>query len=112
VIWLVGAAFALALLFVLNYGFRSNWREKLAGRSAMLWAVIVAIVLGLAFAHRLFDGLPSWLPIAVWPLILLGLVVQNVTLARYQHRDYDRTEARRARRRVRERRDLLRRRRR
>ncbi|HET9866435.1 MAG TPA: hypothetical protein VFQ06_04015 [Nitrospira sp.] len=66
--FLVEAAvgFALSLVFVLLYAFRSNWRETAIGRNVMAFMAALMILLGMLLAGRIKNavwdngGMPAW----------------------------------------------------
>lgn len=90
---LVVTAFVLALYFPVMLLFRSNWHLNLAGRSQLVFSVILAVVLGLATIRHLVGTPPTWLREAIYLLVVIGLLVQNVTLTRIQNRRATRIQA-------------------
>lgn len=82
----VGIAFALAAYYPLALLARSNWNLNSAGRSQLVFSVIVAVVLGLVVLRQLGLALPDWMRGVVYGIIAFGLAVQDVTLTRIQNR--------------------------
>lgn len=94
---LLGVAFVLALIYPVAYARAKPWRPgNPVGLAAFTFSCMVAGVLGVAFARRAeFITLPSWGSVAIYLVIIAGLLFQDIMLLMAQ-----------SRRRVRQKRDL------
>lgn len=88
VLWTLGAAFVLAAAFPIIYSTPpSRPFSSGPGRAAWIFSVMVALVLGLAFARRAaWITLPPGTPVVVYFLILVGVLIQLVALLRARHK--------------------------
>lgn len=83
---LIGTGFVLAAFFPAYALARADILRNPPGRAMLLFSIIVALVLGLAFFRRLGLDLPQWVGLAAYGIIALGLVTLDVTLVRTQRR--------------------------
>lgn len=78
-------AFLLALYFPAMLFFRSDWNANGPIRALFGFSIVVALVLGLAAARVLGWHLPEWFRGGSYTLILVGLLVQDITLTKTQN---------------------------
>lgn len=83
---LVGAAFAAALYFPVMLRARSQWNANAPIRALMFFSCIIVAVVGLSLLRQLGWVPPEWVRAAIYGSILLGLLVQDVTLTNTQNR--------------------------
>jgi hypothetical protein len=83
---MVAVAFVLAAFFPIYLALRADWRANAAGKSAMAFSVVIAVVLGLAVFRRGGYTPPPWVGIVAYVGIIATLLAQDITLVRIQRR--------------------------
>lgn len=92
---LIVLAFVLALVYPVLMAWRSDWRANSPGRSLFAWSLIVAGVLAAPVARVLGWQQPVWMVDVIYGAIIIGLLIQNVTLIKAQNRRAHRLAAER-----------------
>jgi hypothetical protein len=83
---LVVVAATAAWYFPVMFFIRSDWNSNIAGKTQMVFSLIIAAVFTLSVLRVFGAALPEWFRSAVYGAIVIGLLAQDVTLTKVQNR--------------------------